>query len=72
MTFYYRSHVGMMKIVPLRDGRWALCINDEALGSYHSPDAAADDVYTQNTGHFGWDSGPIPMTPLDLSDWERG
>lgn len=70
MRFYYHSRVGQMEIVPA-NGRWVLCISGTAYGSYHSPEAAADDVYTQTTGHDRWDMGPMPLEPSDISEWEQ-
>ncbi len=71
MKYTYRTRVGTFCIRPQPNspGRWWLCIGDDALGSYHSPEAAADDVYTQSTGHFEWDSLPPVEDPTDLSEW---
>ena len=63
-TFFIRAH-------PRLAGRWLLQIGDETLGSYHSPLAAADDVYCQATGYYEWDTmRPSPLQPTDLSEWQ--
>lgn len=72
MTYKYKSPVGIMLIRPL-SGRWGLYIGENLYGSYHSPAAAADDVYTHTTGCDEWDKqdGEIDEGPTDLSDWEQ-
>ena len=42
----------------------------ELLGSYHSAEAAADDVYTQHTGWHEWDVPGRNNAPRDLGEWE--
>lgn len=49
--FVFHSSVGTFWIKP-HQGRYVLGINDDAIGSYHSAVAAADDVFTHATGHF--------------------
>ena len=71
MWFKYDSSLGEMAIAPRDDGRWNLWIDGVVMGSYHSPHAAADDVYTQSTGHDAWDMGPTPDAPCDLSEWTQ-
>ena len=68
--FYYRSDVGVLRIVPGR-GAWDLWINDVLLGHYASPAMAADDVYLCATGWDDWDSKGDVDEPCDLSEWER-
>jgi len=71
MIFAYRSPFGVFVIRP-HQGRWGLWCEDELYGSYHSPQAAADDVYMQATGHDEWDmKSPDGTEPTDLSEWER-
>jgi hypothetical protein len=74
MVYYYRSRVGTFWIRPQSSnpGRVQLGVGDEILGSYHSPQAAADDVYTQHTGFDAWDSLPSVTEPTDLSEWQKG
>ena len=51
------------------NGRYLLSINDEGLGSYHSPESAADDVYSCTTGYYDWDNQGSCSEPTDLSEW---
>ncbi len=73
MVWYYKTRVGTFHIRPdaYNRHRWSLWIDDENLGSYDSPDAAADDVYTQHTGWNEWDSLPSVTQPTDLTEWRR-
>lgn len=73
-AYHKHTAVGTFWIRPHDFGRWGLFIEKdgetELLGSYHSPEAAADDVYTQ---HTGWDTWDIPIrhdAPVDLGEWE--
>jgi len=63
----------MFWIAPQPDGsgRYWLGIDDKVLGSYHSPIAAADDVYCQATGWYKWDSLEPITSPTDLSEWTK-
>jgi hypothetical protein len=72
-VFHYVSPVGVLWIKPQPGtDRVALGIDEEPLGSYHTPQAAADDVYTQHTGSHAWDSLTNVRLPRDLSEWEPG
>ena len=68
--YRYRSPIGHFRVEPQDDGRWALWFKEEILGSYHSPVAAADDVYTQSTGDYDWDSLRGADIPTDIYEWE--
>ncbi len=72
--FHYKTSVGTVWIRPQPDalGRFELGIDNESLGSYHSPVAAADDVYTGHTGWFELDTLDGSILPCDLSEWEKG
>jgi len=71
VVFIFRNPAGLFSIRP-QQGRWGLWIGDELLGSYHRPEAAADDVYTQHTGWDAWDDKePDGSEPTDLSEWQR-
>jgi hypothetical protein len=74
MVYYYRSSVGTFWIRPEpgSPSQVQLGVGDEVLGCYHSPEAAADDVYTQHTGYYAWDSLPSVTDPTDLSEWQKG
>ncbi len=67
----YKTFTGTFYIRKQPDKRWGLWVDDELLGSYHSPGAAADDVYTQRTGYHAWDSLSPVSKPCDLSEWEQ-
>lgn len=51
--------------------RFLLGIGDEPLGWYYSPEAAADDVFLQQTGWSEWDALHDVARPADLSAWTR-
>lgn len=68
MRFSYSVPRFSLEIVPNHDGRWLLLVNGDALGSYFSPEDAADDAAGQHTGHHGYDSSPM-AAPEDLADW---
>jgi len=53
------------------DGRYHLGIDNEALGSYATHDAAADDVYQHVTGYFEWDELSDYSGPTDIHEWDH-
>ena len=67
----YKSSVGTFSIRKQSNGFWGPLIDNEALGAYNSPEGAADDVYTQHTGHDSWDLLPPVIEPTDLTEWEK-
>lgn len=69
-SFCFRSVVGVFSIRARSDGRFTLELNGDALGSYHSPRAAADDVYSHHTGARVWDRRRDLEGPTDISEWE--
>lgn len=66
----YHSPIGKMLIQRQKNGRYCLVLNNERYGSWHSPDAAADDVCHHATGCSDWDllDGQV-NPPADLSGW---
>ena len=71
--YYYKTSVGTVWIRPQPDtDRFHLGIGDGPLGSYHSPEAAADDVYTQHTGWRPLDRLPKSELPRDITEWQVG
>ena len=68
----YESPIGTM-FIKFVNGKYGLFFNDELYGTWHSPSAAADDVYHHITGCEEWDSldGLLPYEPSDLSEWEE-
>lgn len=68
--FFYDSPLGVFTIRQ-EAGRFVLCLDDEILGRYASPNAAANDVYMQCTGSFAWDGCLLlPDAPTGLDDWQ--
>lgn len=69
--YCYRTERGTVFIMP-RNGRWHIVYDDQGLGSYHSPAAAADDAAGGHTfsPSNGVDLGDLELPP-DISDWER-
>ena len=74
MVFVYKSPIGLMKIFLDSNQRYALAIGDTVYGHYHSPVAAADDVYCFATGCYEWDKLQTKMmldVPTDIHEWQR-
>ncbi|NJK58869.1 MAG: hypothetical protein HC939_24290 [Pleurocapsa sp. SU_5_0] len=69
MSWSYKIKSGTFWISPQSNGRYLLSINNQALGSYHSPQSAADDVYQCATGYDAWDNKGSCLEPTDLSEW---
>ena len=72
--YYYQFHTraGTVSLIPEAGGRYKVMFDDENLGSYHSPEAAADDV---SGGHTftpadGTDFGELDI-PEDIGEWEK-
>ena len=76
VCWLYRTDVGTFRIIVRpEDGRFLLQVIDstgevETFGSYHRPEAAADDVFMCSTGFSAWDRRRTVDQPTDLSDWE--
>ena len=60
-----------IRFSPQGRGVFVLGIEGTELGAYASPEAAADDVYHQETGFSEWDSASGVHRPADISDWKR-
>lgn len=67
----YQSKKGVFWIKKNPDGRYALGVESECLGNYHSPQAAADDVFCCVTGYAPWDDQGTVDQPTDLGEWEK-
>ena len=69
--YKHSTRRGPVYILP-REGRWLIIYDDEDLGSYHSPAAAADDAAG---GHTFSPSNGVDLGDLDISgdigDWEQ-
>ena len=66
----YRTRHGSWAIARSRDGRWHPVFDGEALGSYHTPEAALEDLAG---GYTFWPSSGIDPSecglPDELGDW---
>jgi hypothetical protein len=71
--WFHKAEAGTfwIRFVPRGRGIFILGIDGRELGSYFSPEAAADDVYRQETGFTRWDSAEDMQVPTDLSEWKR-
>jgi hypothetical protein len=71
MIYLYKTGIGAFSIQPdpNEPGRWRLYIDDLWLGSYASPEQAADDVYMCATGFYEWDRQLTVDHPEDLGEW---
>lgn len=69
--WYWRTSRGVVSIQPVA-GRWCIFFDDENLGSYHSPEAAADDAAGGHTftPANGADLGSLGLSD-NINDWER-
>lgn len=69
--YQYATNAGIVGLLPEPGGRYKVMFQEENLGSYHSPDAAADDVSGGHTftPSSGIDLGDLGI-PADLSEWE--
>jgi hypothetical protein len=71
MKYRYQTRKGVFEIVPKYE-RFEIIYEEESLGSYSSPEKAADDL---SGGHTctpsnGIDTGNLGI-PDDISEWER-
>ena len=69
MHYRFDTRHGPFFIEP-RNGRWHVIYNDESLGAYHRPEAAADDLAGGHTfsPSNGVDPGACGISP-DLPEW---
>lgn len=70
--WYFRTKAGIVSIQP-EGKRWCIFFKEENLGSYHSPEAAADDVSGGHTflPSSGVDLGTLDI-PCDITEWTCG
>lgn len=71
-SYAYRTRAGTFRIALEANGRWQVMFEDERLGSYHSAQAALDDLAG---GHTFWPSCGDPSQlglPGELSEWSAG
>jgi hypothetical protein len=71
--WFHKSEAGTfwIRFVPRSRRTFVLGIDDQELGEYFSPEAAADDVYMQKTGYALWDSLQDVRKPADIAEWKR-
>lgn len=70
-VYEYNADIGTFEIREVEHQRYELWIEDENLGSYESPESAAMDVATFNTGYIEWDrfENEKGDFPANLSHW---
>lgn len=68
----YSTRAGIFFIVEQPNGRFAIIHEDEGLGSYHHPSAAADDLAGGHTFSpaSGVDTSELGI-PDSVSEWTR-
>ncbi len=69
--YEYNTGIGTFEIRQVGHARYELWIEDEQLGSYESPEAAAADVAAFDTGYLEWDrfENEERPFPIDLGHW---
>lgn len=70
--YAYRTRVGTFRIAQQPDGRWQALFEDEALGSYATPQQAIEDLAG---GYTFWPSCGDPSQfglPEELAGWHVG
>ena len=73
-VYYYQYHTskGIISLIPRPNGRYSVMYQDEDLGSYHSPMAAAGDV---SGGTTFMPSNGVEFDELDIPDnineWQK-
>jgi hypothetical protein len=71
--YEYNAEIGTFEIRQVEHARYELWVEDEKLGSYETPESAALDVATFNTGYSEWDrfENEERNFPATLSDWAK-
>lgn len=72
-SYRYNSSIGTFEIRQTEHLRYELWIEEEMLGFYESPEAAALDVATFNTDYTEWDrfENELENFPKNLNDWSK-
>ncbi|MDZ4088761.1 MAG: hypothetical protein U1E69_18375 [Tabrizicola sp.] len=71
-AYHHTTHLGTISLIPESQGRYKVMISDENMGSYHSPQAAADDVANDHLGTTPWNVDLSTLgIPEDLGEWNR-
>lgn len=72
LAYQANSNIGVVLIKRSHDGRWHAIVGDEDLGSYHSAEAAHDDLIGGHTfSHSSGISTAKIGLPNDLAAWSR-
>lgn len=71
--YEYNAGIGIFEIRQLGHERYELWIEDEKLGEYESPENAAEDVASFDTGYVEWDKfkNDERNFPAGLGDWTK-
>ncbi|MCW3583959.1 hypothetical protein [Burkholderia cenocepacia] len=67
MTFWYKTKRGTFYIAP-RAGRWHIIYDDDSLGSYASPQQAAEELAGGYSAWPHFDPSTLGI-PDDISEW---
>lgn len=72
MIYIFRSSAGTFTILPddQSPDMYQLCIGGMWLGSYETPEKAAESISCKATGWFEWDRQEAPQCPQSLEGWE--
>lgn len=68
MKWYFDSAFGRMIIAPIKNGKFALLVDDEEVSRANSPIQLADNVYTHTSDCYDWDISD-EEGPSDISEW---
>ena len=67
ICYEFITKAGRFRIIQTEDGRWQACFEDEGLGSYTTPQIAAENL---SIGHVFWPSCGNPQQfgiPCDIA-----
>ena len=72
MMYIFRTKSGTFTISPDEQcgGMFQLCIGGMWLGTYETPEQAAESLVQRKTGWFDWDRLPEPERECGLADWD--
>lgn len=71
-SYFYPTRWGKFAITLQPNGRWLVKLDDDNLGSYHSPQAALDDLLGDHcwANSKGLDTSEVGL-PDNLLDWHQ-
>jgi hypothetical protein len=72
ILYSFKTRIGTVAIQPTPSGRWEVLFRGESLGSYSSPQQAAEDASSGSTfsPSNGADLTQLGI-PSDLTDWQQ-